>query len=440
MGFFYLMKMEAEDIYKLYLECGQNVCTDTRQIIHDSLFIALKGDNFNGSKFAQEALNKGCKFAIIDDPDYQINDRTILVEDSLKILQSIANLHRKTFSIPVVAITGTNGKTTTKELIAAILQKKYNTTFTSGNFNNHIGVPLTLLRIKKETEIAIIEMGANHPGEIKALCEIAEPDYGIITNVGKAHLEGFGSFEGVIKTKTEMYHYIKNFGKGLFVNANNNILMKYVMGNNLITYSESHESDIMGKNPSSDPLLAFEWKTKNDLDWETVTTNLVGIYNFENVLAAICIGNYFKVNKNDIKSALDEYTPTNNRSQVLKTKSNTLILDAYNANPTSMTAAINNFKLMNGNNKAMIIGDMRELGSDSMIEHKIILDLILESKISDLYLVGDVFCNISSNSNYKTFTTVELFIDYIKLNPLKDKLILVKGSHGVHLERTIEYL
>ncbi len=432
--------MEIKEIYNLFKECNSIVCTDTRQIFKGSIFIALRGDNFNGSKFAKEALEKGCKYAIIDDPGLKTNDKIILVNDSLKTLQELANFHRKQFRIPVIAITGTNGKTTTKELISTVLQKKYKTTFTTGNLNNHIGVPLTLLKINSDTEIAVIEMGANHPGEINALCKIAEPDYGLITNVGKAHLEGFGSFEGVVQTKTEMYRYINKYGKGIFINTDNNILMNNVMSNTLITYGTGNNSHIIGRNPASDPLLEFEWNTNNEKKRQKSTTNLVGIYNFENVLAAICIGNYFKVSHTDINNAIAEYKPSNNRSQVMKTVNNTLVLDAYNANPTSMTVAIENFTQMKETNKAMVIGDMLELGADSVNEHKIILNRIIESNIPEVYLVGKVFSEISSYSGYKTFKTVELFNDFLKKEPLKNKLILIKGSHGIHLEKTVEFL
>ncbi|PIP53957.1 MAG: UDP-N-acetylmuramoyl-tripeptide--D-alanyl-D-alanine ligase, partial [Bacteroidetes bacterium CG23_combo_of_CG06-09_8_20_14_all_32_9] len=368
--------MNINEIYKLFLECG-TVCTDTRNIKQGSLFIALKGQNFDGNKFAKEALKKGCRYAFVDDKNFANENTIFFIYDTLKTLQELARFHRQQFDIPVISITGTNGKTTSKELISCILQKKYNTTFTKENFNNHIGVPLTLLEINSDTEIAVIEMGANHHGEIKTLCEIAEPNFGLITNIGKSHLEGFGSLEGVINSKTEMYHFIKQHNGKIFINTDNNLLMSRINEILSITYGVNENCFIAGKNPLSNPFLELKWKTNGITNWNLLKTNLVGNYNFENVLSAICIGTYFNVDERNINEGITNYQPTNNRSQILKTSKNTLLIDAYNANPTSMNAALDNFFEMSGENKVLIIGDMLELGESSINEHKSIYQKIV---------------------------------------------------------------
>jgi UDP-N-acetylmuramoyl-tripeptide--D-alanyl-D-alanine ligase len=437
--FLFLIVMKIEEIYKLFTQCS-SVCTDTRNIKKDSLFIALKGDNFDGNKFSKEAITNGSKFALVDNTEFADNEKIFFVSDTLLALQNLARFHREKFNIPVVAITGTNGKTTTKELISIVLQEKYNVTFTKGNLNNHIGVPLTLLEINVETQIAVIEMGANHPGEIKTLCEIALPNYGIITNIGKAHLEGFGSLYGVINTKTEMYRFVKKNKGKIFINTNNEILLSHIDNNEYISYGESEDCYMIGKNPSSNPFLQLEWKMYNNSIWNTVQTNLVGNYNFENVLAAICIGNYFEVEEHIIIKAINNYKPTNNRSQIIKSENNTILIDAYNANPTSMFAALESFFEMKGENKVLIIGDMLELGKNTENEHKNILQLILQSDIKEVFLIGKTFVKISENSNLKTFESVSLFKEYLKNNPLLNKQILIKGSHGIHLEELIPIL
>jgi UDP-N-acetylmuramoyl-tripeptide--D-alanyl-D-alanine ligase len=437
--FLFTNAMDINELYNIFLSCNSKVCTDTRNIISGSLFIALKGDNFNGNKFALEALKNGCSYAIIDEGNYN-NKKIIKVDNSLKTLQQLAKFHRLKFDIPVVSITGTNGKTTTKELVSVVLQKKYKITYTLGNLNNHIGVPLTLLEISKETEIAIIEMGANHPGEIKELCEISCPDYGLITNVGVAHLEGFGSFEGVVNTKTEMYRFIKERKGVLFVNINNDILFNNIQGVLKITYGASKESNIIGKEPVSNPFLELDWKVNNNPEWIHLKTNLVGSYNFENVLAAICIGNYFKLDSDDINESINGYSPSNNRSQILKANKNTLLIDAYNANPTSMAIALDNFIQMKGDRKVMIIGDMLELGNNSIKEHKIIIDKVKESGISNIYFVGKSFHSLSVQYGLCAFLNVDEMKKYLKENPISENLILIKGSHGIHLEKLVEIL
>lgn len=431
--------MKIEEIYNLFLSCG-SVCTDTRNIKQDSLYIALKGENFDGNKFCKEAISKGSKFALVDNKDFADNDKIFFVEDTLLSLQELARFHRQKFNIPIISITGTNGKTTTKELISCVLQKKYNVTYTKGNLNNHIGVPLSLLEINSNTQIAVIEMGANHPGEIKTLCEIALPDYGIITNIGKAHLEGFGSLFGVINTKTEMYRFIKKIKGKIFININNEVLSSNLGNNEYVSYGESDDCYLCGKNSISNPFLELEWKIYHNSNWNLLKTNLVGKYNFENVLAAVCIGCYFEVNEMQINEAIANYKPTNNRSQIIKSENNTILIDAYNANPTSMTAALTNFIEMQSENKVLIIGDMLELGKNSVNEHKNILQLIIKSNIKEVFLVGKTFMQISENSEFKSFENVGLLKQYLKGNSLKNKDILVKGSHGIHLEELIPVL
>lgn len=431
--------MTIENIYNLFISC-KNVCTDTRNILKDSLFFALKGDNFDGNKFAEEAISNGSKFAFVDNKDFANNKNIFFVENTLKTLHDLARFHRRKFNIPVISITGTNGKTTTKELISAVLKKKYIVNHTKGNFNNHIGVPLTLLEINPKTEIAIVEMGANHSGEIKMLCEIALPNYGLITNVGKAHIEGFGSLEGVLNTKTEMYEFLKITNGKIFINADNNLLLGKKNNIPYIDYGKNENDFVSGKNPQSNPFLSLEWKSKENSNWSLLQTNLVGNYNFENVLAAICIGIYFKVNDEDINDAISKYIPANNRSQIINSKKNTLLVDAYNANPTSMNAALDNFFEMKADNKVLIIGDMLELGKDSDIEHQIIFNKIQNSNIKEVYLVGKTFCNISDNKIFKTFIGITEILSHFKENPLSNKNILIKASHGIHLEKLIEVL
>ena len=431
--------MEIKHLYNIFKGCGCKVSTDTRNIQPGSVFFALKGDNFNGNKYAIEAIEKGCAYAVVDEETNQ-NEKIIKVENTLVALQQLASFHRSQFDIPVLSITGTNGKTTTKELISSVLQKKYKTTYTKGNLNNHIGVPLTLLEINSHTEFAVVEMGANHPGEIKTLCEIAKPNFGIITNVGRAHLEGFGSFEGVVNTKTEMYAYIKEHDGKVFVNSNNQILLNHIENLSIISYGFDDKADIIGIESVSDPFLELQWKTKNETHGSLLKTNLVGEYNSENVLAAICVGNYFNICIEDINDAISSYFPSNNRSQILKTKTNTLLLDAYNANPTSMNVAIENFFKMKGEHKTMILGDMLELGEENINEHEKILNKIKDSGISNLILVGKTFYSLANHINAKCFNNIDELREYLKLEPIDKSLILIKGSHGIHLERIIDLL
>ncbi len=430
-----------EKIYQLYTN-NPVISTDTRNIIKNSIFFALKGDSFNGNKFAGEALEKGCAYAIIDEKEYKKDNRCILVENVLQTLQNLAKHHRKQLNIPIIGITGTNGKTTTKELIRTVLSKKYKTFATAGNFNNHIGVPLSILSINKEIEMAVIEMGANHPGEIKELCQISDPDYGIITNIGKAHLEGFGSFEGVINTKKELYDHLSKKNGNIFINTDNEILNKISNSLNKITYGSSINNDIIGEQINSDTYISFRWKSKNNNaklnDKEFITTQIIGAYNFENILAAVCIGNYFNVDEKHINDAISSYKSDNNRSQLINS-SNTIILDAYNANPTSMTASISSFMDINCKTKYFILGDMLELGEYSEDEHKKIIRLLKDNNVKNAVLIGNNFHKLKNN-DFIFFNNVDECKAWLINNPIEKACILIKGSRGIKLEKLTEVL
>ncbi len=430
--------MTISALYELYLAHPQ-VTTDSRSCPEGSLFFALRGETFDGNCFADIALENGAAYAIIDNPEYRKNDRYIVVDDALETLRQLAAHHRQQLTIPIVGITGTNGKTTTKELTAAVLSKKFNTLYTQGNLNNHIGVPLTLLKITAEHEMAIIEMGANHIGEIKASVEIVRPDYGIITNVGKAHIEGFGSFENIIKTKGELYDFLRKTGGTIFINNQNEHLKKIAEELTQHTYAvDSDSAEISGKIVKCNPLVGIEWWKRGE-QHHRVDTNLIGSYNLENMLAAICIGNFFGVSEAAISAALNEYQPKNNRSQLSQTDRNRLIVDTYNANPTSMEAALRNFAQIDGlSHKCVLLGDMLELGEASEKEHQHIVDLIDELQFEQAFLVGKEFSFVAQN--HTTFASVEQFIEWTKANPLDDCTILIKGSHGIHLEKAIPYL
>jgi len=429
--------MELVQLYDIFKK-HPVITTDSRNIPANSIFFALKGENFNGNRFASEALAKGAAYAVVDEDSAVESDRTILVENSLNCLQNLANHHRNQLGIPILSITGTNGKTTTKELITVVLSKRYKVDSTKGNLNNHIGVPLTLLSMNKDTEIGVVEMGANHPGEIKALCEIANPDFGLITNIGKAHLEGFGSFEGVIKTKSEMYDFIRAKSGKCFLNADSPILKKQAYGIEQISYGNSTSYFMTGEIAGSGNYLVA--KALFPKGWLYLKSNLVGNYNFENLLAAACIGKYFDVDPLKIQEAIAEYIPSNNRSQLIQKEKNTIIMDAYNANPTSMMAALINFAENANKNKCLILGDMLELGESSAEEHQHIVDLVDNNDFDDAYFVGPNFLNTTSQKQRKKFEQVELLSNYLKTQPIENKLILIKGSRGIHLERVLEFL
>ncbi|HNX54827.1 MAG TPA: UDP-N-acetylmuramoyl-tripeptide--D-alanyl-D-alanine ligase [Prolixibacteraceae bacterium] len=429
--------MDIPELYKIFKEYSV-VTTDSRNIPTNSIFFALKGENFNGNNFAVDALNKGAAYAVVDEPVAEGNTKIIQVENVLTCLQKLANYHRNKLGIPILSITGTNGKTTTKELVTAVLSRKFKVESTKGNLNNHIGVPLTLLSMTSETEFGVVEMGANHPGEIKILCEIANPDFGLITNIGKAHLEGFGSFEGVIKTKSEMYDFIRNKKGKCFFNADNPILMKQSQGMDRISYGLATSYFMPGEIAGTGNLLVA--KALFPKGWLYLKSNLIGNYNLENLLAAACIGKYFDVDPLKIQEAIAEYKPSNNRSQLVQKDKNTIIMDAYNANPTSMMAALKNFAELTGNNKCLILGDMLELGATSNEEHQRIVDFIDENEFEEVYLVGPQFKNTASIKQKKKFNRVELLSNYLKTQPIENKLVLIKGSRGIHLENILDFI
>ena len=429
--------MEITTLYNYFKECGK-VTTDTRNCPENSMFIALKGETFNGNAFAKQALEKGCRYAVVDEPQYADAENILLVDDCLKTLQDLAREHRRQMGTRIIGITGTNGKTTTKELIATVLQKRYNVLYTQGNLNNHIGVPLTLLNITKEHELAVVEMGANHPGEIHTLVHIAEPDCGMITNVGKAHLEGFGSFEGVVKTKSELYDYLRSKeGAFIFLDMDNEVLCKASEGLEAIGYGMENDAlYVSGKLHACAPFLAFEWKHEGKS--HDVQTHLIGSYNIKNALAAIAIGCRFGVPAEDICEALDNYIPSNNRSQLTETADNHLIVDAYNANPTSMRAALENFRLMEVPHKVAILGDMKELGEGSKEEHRQIVSLLTTCDFEKVILVGAEFGKV--NENFEHYPDVEAVKEIFTQNKPKGKFVLIKGSNSMKLAQLKDIL
>lgn len=424
-----------EELYHLFQE-SSGICTDTRAISKDCLFVCLKGPHFNGNSFALEALENGAKYVIVDEPEFVEDHRIFLVKNGLTFLQQLANFHRKKFSIPVIGITGSNGKTTTKELLTTVLKQRWNVLSTIGNLNNHIGVPLTLLRLTNEQDIAIIEMGANKPYDIQELCEIAEPTHGIITNIGKAHLEGFGDFNGVLKTKMELYHSIESKNGTVVYNAEDDTLSSAVPKHiNLFSFGTDH-ADVKGELIQLTPFVEFKWKYK-DYTSPILSTHLVGKYNFNNFLAAVSFGKLFDVSNEAINEAVSSYMPTNNRSQVKKTAKNTLVLDCYNANPTSMSSALESFQQIKHNNKWVILGDMRELGKESKREHELIVQLVEELQLKCI-TVGEEFLNLKNSTISYQFKTTQEAKDFLAENPLSNALILLKGSRGIGLEKLEE--
>lgn len=422
-----------KQLYDIFLK-SSGICTDTRSIEQNSLFICIKGENFDGNIFSKNALNEGASHVIVDNPAYYDAELPMtLVQDSIKFLQDLANHHRNQFSIPVIGITGSNGKTTSKELINAVLSKKYNVLATTGNLNNHLGVPFTLLRLTKEHDIAIIEMGANKFKDIEELCAIAAPNYGIITNIGKAHLEGFINFEGVIRTKKEMYESVeKNKGK-IIVNSDDEILLANLPKSvSTVSYGTSKNAKVSGELINLSPFVEMTWKTDN-YSSSILQTQMVGKYNFYNYLAAAAFGIEFGVEPVKISEAIQEYTPTNNRSQVKKTDQNTLILDCYNANPTSMKSALESFAMIETEAKRFIIGDMKELGTDSTKEHAKIIELIEALNLKG-YTVGSEFAQFKSDSVILNFTSNEAIKNHFAESPINDHLILLKGSRSIGLE------
>lgn len=427
-----------QHLFDLFYRCS-GVFTDTRKVLPDGLFIALKGANFNGNSFANEALLQGAKFAIVDEEVYADNKNIIYVENTLVYLQKLANFHRRKFSIPFIGITGSNGKTTTKELIQAVLSSQYNTIATQGNLNNHIGVPLTLLNVNSNHEIAIIEMGANKPHDIAELCEIAEPTHGIITNIGAAHLEGFGNFDGVLKTKLELFDSIRFSNGDMIVNKDDETLVKNILDNSKTHYySIKNHCELNGKIESLNACLNFYW-TYETGDKQLVRTNLFGSYNCYNFLAAVRFGKLFNVPDEKINSSLENYMPSNNRSQITKTEKNTLLVDCYNANPSSMFSAIRSFADTDSKEKLAIIGDMLELGKEADQKHTEVLKLLNNFNI-DYITVGQTFKLQKENNSIISFATNLELIEYLKQKQLTNKFILLKGSRGIALEKCINLL
>ncbi len=430
------MKTQIPELYDIFLQHPQ-VVTDSRRVTPGSLFFALRGENFNGNRFAAGALEQGAAYAVVDDEQVCASSRYLLVDDVLGSLQDLARYHRNRLSIPVVGITGSNGKTTTKELISRVLAQKFNTLATTGNLNNHIGVPLSLLAVNENCGIAVIEMGANHQGEIAFLCSIAQPTHGIITNIGRAHLGGFGGYEGVIKAKSELYDHLRENGGHVFVNAGDELLMKRSEGISRTTYGEDHKAGIFGKSTESFPFVSgtihfHQNKIK-------VQTQLVGGYNFINLLAAACIGNFFGVPDDAVVRAIESYVPQNNRSQLIQTQNNRVVMDAYNANPSSMELALRNFARARHAARMLILGDMLELGGESLAEHRRIVELIGELGFGEVFLVGKEFSSVAANDQ-QVFENREGLIGHLHTHPVQGRLILIKGSRGIGLEKVLEVL
>jgi len=429
-------------LYDLFLEHSE-ITTDSRNCVVGSLFFALRGEKYNANEFAASALEKGCAYAIIDDVSFAANERYIVVKDVLQTLQELANWHRKQLGTKIIGITGSNGKTTTKELLASVLSEKYKIHYTRGNLNNHIGVALTLLQLRSHHQLAIIEMGANHQGEIKTLSEIVCPDFGLITNVGKAHLEGFGGFDGVKKAKGELYNYIASNGLGIFIHEANQHLLQMaqkagISNDKMISYALRENFDpemVTGKIFPDGNYLSMECQTGTRF---RIDTKLVGDYNAENVLAAVTIGHFFGLKNSQIKAGIEKYEPQNYRSQFTQTAKNKLIVDTYNANPTSMSAAINNFATLSGQAKVLILGGMKELGTDSAEEHASIVELIKNHQFEKVMLVGNEFGN--SGSSYMHFADAAELMQYLRNYPLSNSIILIKGSRAIQLEQIITLL
>lgn len=427
--------MKIEALYHCFLQCTQ-ISTDTRKIEKNSMFFALKGENFDANTFAEAALEKGARYVVIDNSLYKTDERMLLVDNSLEALQQLASYHRKQLGLPIIALTGSNGKTTTKELINAVLATTYKTKATIGNLNNHIGVPLTLLSFKNDTEIGIVEMGANHQKEIEFLCTIAEPNFGYITNFGKAHLEGFGGYEGVIKGKSELYAHLEQHNKTAFVNLDDDIQKAKTSNLSRYTFAvDDYNCDVRIDKVSASPMVQVQYKEY------AIQSNLVGLYNANNINAAIAIGNFFKINPDKIKQAIEGYIPTNNRSQMMEKSGNKIILDAYNANPSSMVAALENFSQLEGDYKIAILGDMFELGAESVDEHRHIVEKMAAKSNIEVYFIGkDFYSNKTEKPHLSFFESYDEFKTYFDAVKPTNKTILIKGSRGMALERVLELI
>jgi len=436
--------MKTEDLYQFYLK-HPVVCTDTRKITKSCLFFALRGESFDANQFAAKAIEGGAAYAIIDDERYAINDQYLLVEDVLRALQDLAAFHRLELKIPVIGITGSNGKTTTKELIKSVLSQHCRTYATEGNLNNHIGVPLTLLAIGPDYDIAIIEMGANHQKEIEFLCQLARPGYGLITNVGKAHLEGFGGIEGVKIAKGELYEYLSNTNGTVFINTDNPVLIDMSRDRGIkhhIGYGKGATNYVSGGLKEVSPYLTVEWQLKGREDESiyTAESNLPGTYNFENIVAAICIGNFFKLSPQQINRGIKAYLPENNRSQILITDNNTVICDYYNANPSSMTVALDNLEVVQANQKILILGDMFELGVDSPGEHRFIFEKAMQTGAGRRIFIGEEFFKVKSGEDAEFYKSTVEAVEEIRKKPIRNATVLLKGSRGMKLEALIKQL
>ena len=423
------------ELYKIFLSCDA-IVIDTKKIVSNSIFFALKGARFDANTFTKEALSLGAGYVVIDNMEFYIDHRTIYVQDVLKALQELATYHRDHLKCPIIALTGSNGKTTSKELISIVLSKKYRVKATVGNLNNHIGVPLTLLSFNQDTEIGIVEMGANHQKEIEFLCQIAKPDFGYITNFGKAHLEGFGGVEGVILGKSEMYHYLRANNKSVFINLDDPIQVNKTSGLVQIAFSQYNESAAtLITKCLANPLVQL------DFDNQTIYSHLIGLYNVTNIGIAITIGQHFGVSSRQIKEAIESYVPENNRSQLINKNSNKIILDAYNANPSSMLLALENFMQIKTANKVLILGDMFELGTESYTEHQLIVDYVFNQPDIICFFIGTAFYQCKKESTtiqfYSSFTD---FTQYLEHNALLNSTILIKGSRGIALERALDFL
>ncbi len=436
MGFLF-MKHTVESVYS-YFQKHPEVSTDTRSLKEGALFFALKGPNFDANKLVLQALEQGAAYAVADDAQLPDDPRILKVEDSQRMLQELGQYHRRKMKAKVIGITGTNGKTTTKELMARVLASSFNIVFTEGNLNNHLGVPLSLLRINEDTDIAVIEMGANHMGEIMQLCRLAEPDFGIITNIGKAHLEGFGSFQGVINSKSELYAYIDDHAGMLFVNTDNQLLDRLSKNIKRFTFGSSMQADVYGQLIEADPFVQIDWEYGSNQ--MTVESRLIGNYNAENILAAIAVGCHFNVPAEKINHAISSYIPSNNRSQLVETSKNRVIMDAYNANPVSMELAIKNFDSIRHSKAMLILGDMLELGQESDAEHAEILKLLSDLEMPEVILVGPHFERVYAGDDWLHFEKVEQLCSYFEEKQPKSYDILIKGSRGIRLEKVLPYL
>ncbi|MBC2846515.1 UDP-N-acetylmuramoyl-tripeptide--D-alanyl-D-alanine ligase [Winogradskyella flava] len=426
--------MKIEALYERFKE-SSSVSTDTRKLSKDCIYFALKGDNFDGNKFVSQAFESGAKYCVVDDKNGVLNNNCFLVEDVLNTLQKLATYHRNNIGVTIVSLTGSNGKTTTKELINVVLSTTFKVKATKGNLNNHIGVPLTLLSFTEDLDFGIVEMGANHQKEIEFLSNIAQPDYGLITNFGKAHLEGFGGVEGVIKGKSELYVHLKEHQKTVFINTDDSKQVKQIEDfENIITFGSNENNDCIVEFVEANPFVSLKY------DGVDIHSQLIGDYNYGNIAVAVAIGRYFKVSTDSIKKAIENYLPDNNRSEIIEKGNTKIILDAYNANPTSMLAALNNLNQLNAKNKHLFLGDMFELGKDDQKEHQIIADFAEDNFDDNIFLIGEIFFKTKTNNKTSKFKSFDELKAVLKNLDLNDSTVLIKGSRGMALERILEFL